>query len=89
MSEPTTAAGRALFTDQDPMDMWESDGVTPADIVRVEADARAAALADVRREVEALPWHNHTPDADALARLAPKAILAILDRLAQVPDAPR
>ena len=42
MTTPTTEAGRRLFTDVDPMDMWESTGVTPDDIAAIEAEAVAA-----------------------------------------------
>ena len=42
MPEPQTKAGRALFTDVEPMDMWESDGVTPGDIAAIEQEAAAA-----------------------------------------------
>jgi hypothetical protein len=41
MTEPMTQAGRKLFTDMEPMDMWEST-VTPEDIVAVENEAREA-----------------------------------------------
>lgn len=44
MTPLTTEAARRLFTDVDPMDMWESNGVTPADIIAVEAEAREQAL---------------------------------------------
>ncbi len=36
---PRTRAGRRLFTDEYPMDMWESDGVTPEDIIAIENEA--------------------------------------------------
>lgn len=36
---PRTAAGRRLFTDNEPMDMYESDGVTWEDVVAIEAEA--------------------------------------------------
>jgi hypothetical protein len=49
MNEPRTPTGRHLFTDVEPMDMWESDGVTPADILAIEAEA----VADLRAELAA------------------------------------
>ena len=51
---PATEAGRRLFTDNEPMDMWESDGVTWEDITAVEAEARAAARKEVLDEAKEL-----------------------------------
>lgn len=42
--EPQTKSGRRLFTDQEPMDMLESDGVTWEDVLAIEAGAAADAL---------------------------------------------
>lgn len=52
--QPSTAAGRALFTDMEPMDMLESDGVRPEDIVGIEAEAVAAYRADLAAKVRGL-----------------------------------
>jgi hypothetical protein len=53
-SEPTTPTGRRLFTDNEPMDMMESDGVLWEDIVAIEAEARADALREAAERVLAL-----------------------------------
>lgn len=37
--EPRTEAGRRLFTDNEPLDMLESNGVTWADVVAIEGEA--------------------------------------------------
>ncbi|MBE3070957.1 MAG: hypothetical protein IMZ66_12045 [Planctomycetes bacterium] len=74
---PSTAAGRALFSDVDPMDMWESDGVTPEDICRVEAEAVTSERERIRSGVQALiRWHvgNHPVPAVPLA-----AVLDIIE----------
>ena len=55
MTTPTTAAGRRLFTDIEPMDMFESDGVTWTDVLAIEAEAAAAERARIRAAVEGLP----------------------------------
>jgi len=55
---PRTQAGRRLFTDQYPMDMWESDGVLPEDIVAVENEAAAAErerMRSMRHDYQTLP----------------------------------
>ena len=54
MSAPRTETGKRLFTDNDPMDMWESDGVTPDDIAAVEDEAVAAERARLVAGVEKL-----------------------------------
>ena len=54
MTEPLTEAGRALFTDVEPMDMWESDGVTPGDIAAIEQEAAAAERARIAKAVSRL-----------------------------------
>jgi hypothetical protein len=81
MTEPTTEAGRRLFTDNEPMDMLESDGVTWDDILAIEAQARADALREAAERVRALPlqdapaWYSHeyaVREADVLAILEPK-----------------
>src|SRR3990170_1731595 len=54
VSVPRTETGKRLFTDNDPMDMWESDGVTPDDIAAVEDEAVAAERARLVAGVEKL-----------------------------------
>ena len=44
---PSTETGKRLFTDIEPMDMWESSGVTPADICAIEDEAARDAIAGV------------------------------------------
>lgn len=48
---PRTKAGVRLFTDMEPMDMLESDGVTPEDILAVEGETLAEVLDEVERVV--------------------------------------
>ena len=60
MTEPRTEAGRRLFTDNDPMDMLESNGVTWADVVAIEAEALA--LSEVL--VAAEPWVEDYSEAE-------------------------
>ncbi len=50
---PMTETGRKLFTDVAPMDMWESNGVTPDDICEVERQARASLVAGLLRLIYA------------------------------------
>jgi hypothetical protein len=47
--EPWTVAGRRLFSDVDPMDMLESNGVTWDDILAIEDEAAAGVGLDVER----------------------------------------
>ncbi len=62
MTGPTTEAGRRLFTDNEPMDMLESDAVTWGDVLAIEAEARADALREVRaRLLDLQDWLMH-PD---------------------------
>ena len=69
MTEPLTEAGRALFTDVEPMDMWESDGVTPGDIAAIEQEAAAAERARIAKAVSRLevppPDPAETPEQAA------------------------
>jgi hypothetical protein len=80
MSEPTTKAGRELLR-RTPED--GAPGVPPeilrADILAIEAEARAVTLAEVRREVEALPTSATVWTGDPLVYRA--AVLSVLDRL--------
>lgn len=78
MSAPATRAGRALFADMEPGDLWESDGVTPDDIADVEREAAVAALSAARQRVRALSFVN--PDAPNGYRLI-VPLRAVLDAL--------
>jgi hypothetical protein len=62
-----TKAGRRLFTDNEPMDMTESDGVTWGDVIAIEAEARADAL-NVEALTSALDtyWERRYPLDDAM-----------------------
>ncbi len=82
MTEPTTEAGRRLFTDMEPMDMWEST-VTPADVLAIESEARADALREAAQRVRALmataePEPDDTPEMQAYERVVGATIRAIL-----------
>lgn len=67
--EPQTKAGRRLFTDQEPMDMPESDGVTWEDVLAIEAEAAADAL---RERDEAVRLLGEL--ADAVTALEQRAV---------------
>lgn len=54
---PRTEAGRRLFTDVDPGDMWEST-ITVEDILIVEAEMRRTVLDEVEARVRALDLYS-------------------------------
>ena len=72
---PRTEAGRRLFTDNEPMDMWESDGVTPEDIAAIEAQAIALDRAELAAAVEDLEAFDGYPGP----RVEKAAVLALIE----------
>jgi hypothetical protein len=86
---PSTPTGRQLFTDMEPMDLWESDGVLPEDIIAIETEAAAAERARhaalVAAVDEAIPVlesiaMRDDPMAANMAEDAAVALRAALDR---------
>ena len=77
----TTEAGRRLFTDVDPMDMWESNGVTPADIAAIEAEAREQERERIATSLAVLRDVPHSHEGEpCTACLRDGAIAAITER---------
>lgn len=78
MADITTKAGLALFTDMEPMDMWESNGVTPKDIALVEAEAVRGERARLAAAVRGLPfWESDYEQGEMDIRRAD--VLALLE----------
>ena len=69
------------------MDMWESDGVTPDDVIAIEAEARAAARKEVLDEIdrempdEWTPWESDKADEAFGYNDALRRVRIILDSL--------
>ena len=64
---PITKAGRRLFTDNEPMDMYESDGVTWEDVCAIEAEVLAADVLALDDGVGGV-WVHHTPSKPVVLR---------------------
>ncbi len=67
---PATEAGRRLFTDNEPMDMMESNGVTWDDILAIEAEARAYSMSAIVSRTDEEEDEYQRGRADALREAA-------------------
>ena len=75
--EPRTVKGRGLFTNMEPMDMYESNGVMPDDIIAVEEEMRGMVNAEWKAG-ENKVWHYEGACAPPPAE-AVEALRALVD----------